>query len=361
MKGHEPHRAMRRSFLCRVERRVRLPAAVLLLGTLCSAASGPGASTLELKRRIALPGVGGRRLDHMGVDAGGQRLFVTAFHNHTVEVIDVRLGKPVRTLSNLGEPQGVLYEPSTNRLYISSSLDGTVKIFDGSTFEMLTTVKFSSDADNLRYDPHSNSVVVGYGGEKFLRGAPIRGHGGGALAFLNDAGTKTGEIALDAHPESFQIEKNGTRVFVNVPDHKEIEVADVVSRTVVARWPETTCAENFPMSLDETHDRLFVGCRTPARLLVFDTESGKMIASYPTVEHTDDLFYDPDRGRVYVLGESFIESWQQRDADHYDRAGQVATPAEARTGLFVPQWGKLFEAVPRRGGEEAQVLVFETE
>jgi DNA-binding beta-propeller fold protein YncE len=351
---------MQRSFLRRPGWRVRPLTVVLLLGTLCSAANGQASPALELKTQIVLPDVGGRRLDHIGVDVGGQRLFVTAFHNHTVEVVDVRMGKLVRTLSNLGEPQGALYEPSTNRLYISSSADGTVKIFDGGTFEMLSTVKFSSDADNLRYDPHSKSVVVGYGGEKFLRGAPIRGHGDGALAFLDDAGKKTGEIALDAHPESFQIEKNGTRVFVNVPDHREIEVADVVRRTVLARWPETTCTENFPMSLDEAHHRLFVGCRTPARLLVFDTESGKMIAAYPTVEHTDDLFYDPARGRVYVLGESFIESWQQRDADHYDNAGRVATPAEARTGLFVPQWGRVFEAVPKRGGEEAEVLVFET-
>jgi DNA-binding beta-propeller fold protein YncE len=269
---------------------VLLELAVFLV-TLGPTAVRQGLPALELGSRVILPAVNGRRLDDLGVDVKGQRLFVTAFYNHTVEVIDQRLGERARTLSDLRNPQGVFYQYSTNRLYLSSSIDGSVKIFDGTTFEMLSTVKFSSDADNLHYDALSNSVVVGYGGEKFLHGKPVRGHGVGALAFLDPSGKNRGEIALDAHPESFQLEKAGTRVFVNVPDHREIEVADVVTRKILSRGPVTSCTDNFPMSLDEAHHRLFVGSRTPSSLLVFDTERGKMIAAYPTVEHSDDLFY----------------------------------------------------------------------
>jgi hypothetical protein len=334
---------------------------VVFLVTLGPAAVSQGLPALELRSRVTLPGVNGRRLDHLGVDVKGQRLFVTAFYNHTVEVIDLRLGKRVRTLSDLRNPQGAFYQYSTNRLYLSSSIDGTVKILDGTTFEILSTVRFSSDADNLRYDALSDSVVVGYGGEKFLHGKPVRGHGVGALAFLDPSGKNRGEIALDAHPESFQLETTGTRVFVNVPDHREIEVADVVTREILARWPVTSCTDNFPMSLDEAHHRLFVGCRTPSRLLVFDTERGKIIAAYPTVEHSDDLFYDPPRSRVYILGEKFIEVWQQKNPDRYEEIGRVPTPGHARTGLFVPELGELFEAVPKRGSDQAEVLVFGTQ
>jgi WD40 repeat protein len=322
-------------------------------------ARSQASQVLELKVRIALPSVTGR-MDHLGVDIKGQRLFATAFNNHTVEVIDLQARQRVRTLSDLKEPQGALYDPSVNRLFISSSMDGTVKIFDGTTFQMLTTVKLSSDADNLRYDPHSSSVVVGFGGEKFLHGQPVRGHGDGALAFLDATGERTNEIPLDAHPESFQLEKSGTRVFVNVPDHKEIQVADVLKRSVVAHWPVAACTDNFPMALDEVHHRLLVACRAPALLLVFDTESGKTVASHPIVDHTDDLFYDASKGRIYILGEGFIETWQQKDPDHYDRIGRYPTPAGARTGLFVPDWGRLFVAVPDNGKQEAEILVFKT-
>ena len=198
-------------------------------------AKGQAITVLELKSRIALPNVSGR-MDHLGADIKGQRLFATAFNNNTVEVIDLQAGQRVRTLSDLGKPQGAFYDPSTNRLFVTSSMEGTVKIFDGASFEMLTVVKLSSDADNLRYDAHSNRVAVGYGGEKFLRGQPVRGQGDGALVFLDSAGKKMQEIAIDAHPESFQLEKAGTRVFVNVPDHKEVEVVDSGKGSVLAHW-----------------------------------------------------------------------------------------------------------------------------
>jgi len=103
----------------------------------------------------------------------------------------------------------------------------------------------------------------------------VRGEGDGALAFLDLTGKKTPDIHVGGHPESFQLEKSGTRAFVNVPDRRQIEVADVIKGTTLARWPVSTCTDNFPMALDEAHHRLFIGCRIPARLLVFDTESGK--------------------------------------------------------------------------------------
>src|SRR5205807_5780819 len=154
------------------------------------------------------------------------------------------------------------------------------------------------DADNVRYDARGKHIVVGFGGEKFLAGKVTRPGGGGAVAILDLMGKKIAEIPLDAHPESFQLEKIGTRVFVNVPDHQEVEVADLVKGTVLARWPVTACTTNFPMSLDEGHRRLFVGCRLPARLVVFDTESGKIVASPAMVEHTDDLFFDASKARI---------------------------------------------------------------
>jgi DNA-binding beta-propeller fold protein YncE len=329
---------------------------LLLLG---GKVSGQASPALSLKSRIRLSKVEGR-MDHLGVDVQGQRLFATAFNNHTLEVIDMKTGRQVHSIPNLDEPQGAFYDPATHRLFVACGGDGTVKIFDGTTFQLLNTVTLDLDADNVRYDARSKHIVVGYGGEKFLAGKVARPGGGGALAILDSTGKKTGEIALDAHPESFQLEKTGTRVFVNVPDHQEIEVADLGKGTVLARWPVTGCTTNFPMSLDEAHHRLFVGCRIPARLAVFDTETGKIVASPTIVEHTDDLFFDPSKGRIYILGEGFIDIWQEKDPDHYERIGRQPTPADARTGLFVPDLGELFETVPHHGAQAEEIDVYET-
>ncbi len=327
---------------------------LVLSGGLAAAQQAPA---LTAKNPIRLTKVEGR-MDHLSIDVKGQRLFVTAFDNHTLEVIDLKTGRQVHTISDLNEPQAPFYDPATNRLFVASGGDGTLKIFDGTTYRLLQNVPLGEDADNVRYDARSRHIVVGYGGEKFLAGKVARQGGDGALAILDTNGKKAGEIALDAHPESFQLEKTGTRVFVNVPDHQEVEVADLAKGTVVARWPVTACTTNFPMSLDEGHHRLFVGCRIPAQLVVFDTESGKIVASPAMVDHTDDLFYDASKGRIYVLGEGFIDVWQQKDPDHYDRIGRVPTPADSRTGLFSPDLGELFETIPHHGAQGAEIDVY---
>ena len=301
---------------------------------------------LALKARIELPNVNGR-IDHFSADVKGQRLFMAALGNHTVEVMDIQSGKRIHTIPDLAEPQGIYFDPATNRLFVACAKDGTTKIFDGGKFQLLETVKFSGDADNIRYDSRSRRIIVGYGD--------------GALGFLDATGKKTGEIALDAHPESFQLEKTGTRVFVNVPDQKEIQVADLAKNALLAKWPVTSALKNYPMALDESHHRLLIGCRTPARMLVIDTETGKQTASIEIVGDTDDLFYDAGKGRVYVIGGGgSVDVFDQKDPDRYDRIAHLPTAAGARTGFFVADWGKLFVAVPHRGEQHAEVLVFDT-
>jgi DNA-binding beta-propeller fold protein YncE len=300
---------------------------------------------LILISRIELPDVNGR-IDHFSADVTGKRLFISALGNHTVEVLDVVSGKRLHTIADLAEPQGVYYEPSTNRLFVACAKDGATKVFDAGTFQLLETVKYSGDADNIRYDARGHRIIVGYGD--------------GALGFVDSNGKKTGEIALDAHPESFQLEKTGTRVFVNVPDRKEIQVADLAKNTTLAKWPVTSALKNYPMALDEAHHRLLVGCRAPARLLAINTETGKQTASVEIVGDTDDLFYDAAKRRVYVIGgQGFVDVLEQKDADHYERIGHYATVPGARTGLFVPEWGKLFVAAPHRGEHRAEVLVYD--
>ncbi len=324
-------------------------------------AVGQASQVLVLKNRISLANVDGR-MDHLGVDLQGRRLFVAANENHTVEVIDLQAGRQVHTISDLLNPQGVFYDASTNRLFVTTEGDdGAVRIFDGTTFQPLQLMKLSSDADNIRYDTRARRMVVGYGGEKVLNGKVLRGQGDGALAFLDSSGKKTGEIAIDAHPESFQLEKAGTRAFVNVPDRHEVQVVDLVKKSVLAHWPVKNCTDNFPMTLDEAHHRLFIGCRTPAILQVLSTESGAAVASIESVG-SDDIFYDASKGRVYVLGaKGVLEVLHQKDADHYDKIATYPTGLGAQTGLFVPEWGKLFVSTRRQGGQNAEILVYDTQ
>jgi DNA-binding beta-propeller fold protein YncE len=301
---------------------------------------------LRLVQTIALPDVEGR-IDHFGVDLSRQRLFMSALGNGTLEVFDLRAGKRIQSIKGLREPQGVFYVPESNKIFVASGGDGTCKIFDGDSYALVRTVDFGDDADNVRYDAAAKRIYVGYGE--------------GALGVLDAmTGDRVGDVKLAGHPESFRLESSGPRVFVNVPNAGHIAVADRKKFAVTTQWPMGDAGANFPMALDEAHHRLFVGFRRPAKLAVFDSESGKIIASVPCVGDTDDLFYDPERKSIYISGgEGFISVIGQRDSDHFEPVAKIPTSAGARTSFFVPELKRLYLAVPHRGNQKAELRVYE--
>jgi YVTN family beta-propeller protein len=314
---------------------------ISIFGTLAAQDAPP----LILKATIPLSRVEGR-IDHFSADLTGHRIFMSALGNHSVEVIDAQSFRLLRSIPGFDEPQGLLFDSASKRLFVASAGDGTVKILDAATMQAIKTVKLGDNADNVRYDSTSGSIVVGYGS--------------GALAILKADGTKSEEIALGGHPESFQLEREGHHLFVNVPGKQEIAVIDLDKRSVIDHWRGWQAQRNFPMALDEKGHRLFAGFRTPAQILAVDTTTGKMTASADIVGDTDDIFYDAPREWVYAIGGGgFVDILDAKDPAHFQRIAHIETAAGARTGLFVPEWNLLFIAVPKRGGREAEMRVYE--
>jgi len=198
----------------------------------------------------------------------------------------------------------------------------------------------------VRYDASTAQLYVGYGD--------------GALGIVDARdGKLVGKVKLAGHPESFQLETAGARVFVNVPNAKQIAVVDRLTRRVVTIWALPEARANFPMDLDEADHRLFVGLRRPAQLRVFDTESGKVVASLDCAGDADDLFYDRERKQIYLSGgEGFVDVFAQRDADHYALRTRLPTAVGARASLLVPPMRRLYLAVPRRGAQGAEIRAY---
>jgi len=314
----------------------------LMTGSAIAAPPAP----LRLVQTIALGEVEGR-IDHMALDASGRRLFVVALGNNTVEVLDLHSGHVARTLTGFSEPQGVGFVASPPRLFVANGGSGAVTVLDADSLRSLRTVPIGDDADNIRVDEAGGRVYVGFGT--------------GGLATLDArSGDVVGRAELPGHPEAFQLEPRGSRIFVNVPDAGEVSVVDRARGRTVAHWKLDAAGANFPMALDARGTRVFIGCRQPAVVVVLDATTGKELGRVPIDRDVDDLFYDARARRLLAsCGSGFIDVLDAPASGQIRVASRVPTASGARTSLFDPGGRRLFVAVPHRGMQAAEVRVFE--
>jgi DNA-binding beta-propeller fold protein YncE len=315
------------------------PAACMAAAILTAAARGSDAP-LVLAAKTPLGQVRGR-IDHLAIDLARQRLFVAELGNDTVGVVDIAHHAVVRSLNGLHEPQGVGYESITDTLYVANAGDGGVQLFQGADLLPAGRIALGEDADNIRIDPTSHRVIVGYGS--------------GALAIIDPTTrTKIADIRLKAHPESFQIADG--RMYINVPDAHEIAVVNHGVQT--STWSPEGLRANFPLALDNTRNQVLVVFRHPATLAVFDVRSGDKLSSIDVCGDSDDVFLDPKRDRIYVsCGEGSVDVLSIRDT-RLAKLASIKTVSGARTALFVPEVDRYFLAVRASSSEPAAIWEF---
>lgn len=312
----------------------------------CNAQPPKQNKALPLITTIDLPGVSGR-IDHFAYDRISQRVFVAALGNNSVEIVDLKNNKVIHSIQNLNEPQGIVFIPENNTILVANGNNGVCDIFNAGSFQKITSIQLPGDADNVRYDPIAKNIHVGYGS--------------GGIAIIDAATFKqTGDIKLEGHPESFQLDFDNKKIYVNVPGKQQIEIIDLEKKQVVNRWEITEAKSNFPMSLDAAHHRLFIGCRRPAKLLVLDTNTGKLITALDTDSDADDVFYEAKSGNIYLsCGGGYIDIIKQLTADTYQLTEKISSQSGARTSLLIPQLNRLIVASPKSLTKDATLLIYE--
>lgn len=321
-----------------------IAAAMLPFSSARSAEANP---PLVLERTIPLDGVAGR-IDHMAVDLGRKRLLVAELGNGSVDVVDLASGKAVHRITGLKEPQGIAYLPSLDLIAVASAGDGSVRLFKGEDASPAGVIDLGDDADNVRVDPGTGHAIVGYGN--------------GGLAVIDVAARKRiADIRLRAHPEGFQLHPKDGRIFVNLPDARQVAVVDLAAEKQTGGWQVPDAASNFPMAIDDTGAALAVVFRRPARLVLIDTATGAVKASLDACGDADDVFFDARRRRIYVsCGAGKVDVFQQAATD-YRLVARLDTSPGARTSLFVPALDRLFVAARATASASAAILVFRPE
>ena len=169
------------------------------------------------------------------------------------------------------------------------------------------------------------------------------------------------EIKIDSNDvEGMTFEKSGPRMFVVIRGNNAVEVFDRTKRTLLATWPIAQEGKKpTAIAYDEQGHRLFVGPRDPGKLIVLDSDSGKIVASYPAAAMVDDMAYDGSSKRIYFAGTEFLDVFHENDADHYDRIGHIPTSFRAKTGVLVPELNRFYLAVPHHEKQTAELRVYE--
>jgi hypothetical protein len=313
---------------------------------------------LRLIQTIPMPNVKGR-IDHMDVDVKGQRLFVAGLENGSLEVIDLRAGKWLKSIPGFKKTQGVAYVPSLNKVFVASGDDGMLRVFRGDTLDLLDAIKLDLGPNRVAYDPYTQLLYVGYGGKD-------AGKDYGEVGIIEAKTDKhVGDIRVEAHPSELLLNQSGKTLFVFVSIASKVQVVDTKKREVVSTWPVSSQRDGDG-ALDEKHQRLLIGTRTPPQMIAMDSQTGKEVANLPTVEGMDGVYFDHRLGRIYISGGrdydvGYVFAYQQKDDDHYETIGKIPTKSGAGTSFWCSELNRYYVAAPAHDHEEAAILVFEPE
>ena len=332
---------------------------IFALGVL-SGMSAFAQKPLTFLQSIEMPEVpAGPYSDHMAIDVAGERLFTTPQANKAVDVLDLKTGKVLHTISGFGNPHSILFRGDRNRLFVTDGGSGSLRIFDATTYAEIKSIKLELDADGVAYDAQSGYLYVSNGGDE----------AGKKYSFISIIDTtseeKVGDIKVEAPvQEAMVIDKSTGRLYVDLPENKAVGVLDLKKRAVIATWPLTKAIEPMAMAFNADDNLLYVGCRdTSVRgsILVFDTRTGKEMERLPIGGWVDSMFYDSFARRIYSsagVGQVFIYVHEANGS--YKALEAIDTAVMAKTALFSPELKRLFVSVPHLGGTNSQVLVFKT-
>ncbi|HEV7137384.1 MAG TPA: hypothetical protein VGN43_12185 [Steroidobacteraceae bacterium] len=328
--------------------------ALLAFGAAAPRATAGTTAPLRLIRTVPMPGVQGD-FDHFIVDLPHNRLFVTTEDHRTLEVFDLHTGAHLASVTGFGSPHSGVFLPASNRLLVTDSDAGAVRVLDAASYKILKTIPAVPQADAMTYDPREHLMyVTGGGDDAHLDYSLI-----GIIDTRREA--KIGEIRIPStNIESLALTPGGRLLYVNIRDHHAIGVVDRRTLKLLKTWTLRTIRQNTPLILDAHDQRLFVGGRGPGVFAVLDAHDGHVIATLPAPEGVDDLSWDPGSGRIFFpCMDGHLAVFRQLDADHYEALGTVPTGYRGKTGVLVPQLRRYFVAVSAHDGTPARLFVFQ--
>ena len=340
---------------------MRRPVVALLVFTMLTLiplpVSAQEKAPLKLVKATPMPGFTGD-FDHFGVDVKGNRLFLAAEEHKSVEVFDLQTGERVHSIEGFSQPLMMVFLPDTDQLLVTDGGDSSVRLVDCKNYKIVKSIKLGEGVDHAVLNPVDGYYYVESGG-----GSNGPTH---VLSIIDAKSFKqVGDIAglPGSSNEGMVIDRAGKKLYVNLTGTDEVGVIDLKTRQFVAKWPLPDAHVAHAIFLDEPNHRVFVATRQPARFIVLNGDSGKVVASLPCVGVNSDMSFDVARKRIYVTGSETASVFEQRDPDHYVHVAEIPTAFRAKSSVFVPDLNRLYIAASGKGKPDAklQLLVYEAQ
>jgi hypothetical protein len=328
-----------------------------LVAALASSLRAQDHAPLKLVATIPLPGLHDGDFDHFAPDIAGHRLFLTGEENEKVVVLDTNENTVIHTMEDIKAPHAILYRPDLKKLFIVEGDASAVRVYDSDNYKPAGEIKVSIDADSIAYDETTHYLYVVNGGRE--------AHTPYSLISVVDTNSmkKLRDIKINSnHVEAIVLEKSGPRLFCNITGLNAVGVMDRDKSSLKATWPlPAGDTQNVAMALDEANHRLFVVTRKPGKLVVLNSDDGKVIADLPAVGFVDDMSYDAKNKRLYLAGDQFVDVFEQKDADHYALLAKIPGSFRAKTAILVAELNRYYLAVPHHENKDAEVRVYEVQ
>jgi DNA-binding beta-propeller fold protein YncE len=259
----------------------------------------------------------------MAVSDKHKHLFVANKVNATLDVIDIEEGKLLQQIPGQKGCSGIDYAPDLDCVMIASGAIKQCNIYkyNGKTYEFVKTIEIEG-GNKVRYKKSNQQLYVAN-----------KADGKHILSVYDKDFNHVTDINLPGGHSSYEIAQKSPRIFMNGPG--SIYVVDTDNNKALETLPLTLSSINKPIVIDEQANRVFVGCRKPPKVVIFNSKTGKEITSAGIANDLDDFSFDIKRKRIYAAcGEGFISVIQQIDPDNYKLIENVQTRKRARTGIF---------------------------
>jgi len=255
--------------------------------------------------------------DYVTVDSAARRVYVS--HGTEIKVLDADTGALVGNITGLKQDHGVAVAAEFGRGFISDGAQGKVIIFDLKTLKVTGEAVADKDADCVIYDSFSKRVFV-------MDGDPHN-----ATVIDAKSGSVVGKIELGGGPEFAVADGKGT-VYINLEDKSELVAVDSASMKIKSRWPLAPAGAPTALAMDVQHHRLFSAGRDPQKMVVVDSDSGKVIQSFAISAGVDAAAFDPETSLIFVsTRDGIVHVYHQDSPDKYSEFETVKTEYGAKT------------------------------